>query len=190
MKYGSNLRFSGLTIVFVFAAVSLMTGNGWAQARKTNISCTADGSGNVTVSFSISGVGNGDLCVVSSGTYTANCACENGGGNCPSAVNKRSTAVPTETGQSFSSRNGQIRGSEVLTAPTETACTLSCPSGQDPILAEVIEPSPVSVSVFAQPFTQNGSKCTPDPNATPVRTGSCTPSPQAIIFNAGCAALF
>src|SRR5882672_11035833 len=84
----------------------LMAGNVWAQARKTNISCATDGSGNVTVNFKIGGVGNGDLCVISSGTYTANCACENGGGNCPSAENKQSTPTSAATGNVVSDRNG------------------------------------------------------------------------------------
>ena len=190
MKYSSP-KLLGLIAAAAFAATTLIASNGWAQARKTTITCSAESNGNIDVSFKISGVGNGDLCVTSSGTFTADCACQNGGGNCPSAANKRSTAVPTETGQSFSSRNGQIRGSEVLTAPTETACTLTCPSGQDPILAEVVEPSSVSVNVFAPgTFTTTDNTCTPDSEAAPVRSGSCTPSPAAIILNTNCAALF
>jgi hypothetical protein len=191
MKYYTSIKLPGLIAAAAFAVTALTAGNGWAQARKTTITCSTESNGNVNVSFKISGVGSGDLCVVSTGTFTADCACENGGGNCPSAANKRSQAVPTEAGQSFASRNGQISGAEVLTAPTETACNLTCPGGQTSILAELVEPSSVSVSVFAPgTFTQVGSTCTPDSGATPVRTGSCTPSPQAIIFNSGCAALF
>lgn len=183
-----NLRFK--TVLVVFAA-TLFAGNAWAQARKTTVSCTADSNGNVTVSFKVSGVGNGNLCVVSSGTFTANCACENNGGNCPSDAKKQSTAVEESTGQSFQSTNGQIRGTELLAAPNESACTLTCPSGQTPILAELLEPQPVTVNVFAPgDFTQNDSSCTPNLGATPVRTGSCSVSPQAIIFNQSCAALF
>jgi hypothetical protein len=190
MKYSSP-KLLGLIMAAAFAATTLIASNGWALARKTTISCTTESNGNVDVSFKSSGVGSGDLCVTSSGTYTADCACENGGGTCPSAANKRGTAVPTETGQSFSSRNGQISGSEVLTAPTETACTLTCPSGQDPILAEVVEPSPVSVDVFAPgTFTTTGNTCTPDSGAAPIRSGSCSPRPAALILNSGCAALF
>jgi hypothetical protein len=190
MNY-SGPKLLGLITAAAFAAITLIASNGWAQARKTTITCTTESNGNVDVSFKISGVGNGDLCVTSSGTYTANCACQNNGGNCPSAVNKRSQAVPTKTGQSFSSTNGQISGSEVLTAPTETACTLTCPGGQTSILAEVVEPSSVSVNVFAPgTFTQSDNTCTPDSGAAPIRSGSCTPSPAAIIFNSGCAALF
>ena len=180
--------FAALSLMFVIA---LIAGNAWAQARKTTITCSGESNGNIDVSFKISGVGNGDLCVVSSGTFTADCACQNGGGNCPSAVAKRSEAVPAETGQSFSSTNGQISGGEVVTAPGESACHLTCPGGQNSILAEVVEPSSVSVSVFAPgTFTQSDTTCTPDSGAAPVRSGSCTPSPAAIIFNSGCAALF
>ena|SRR5689334_10631235 len=169
----------------------LISGNAWAQARKTSISCSADAAGNVLVSFKISGVGNGDLCVVSSGTFTADCACENNGGNCPSAANKQSTAVAESTGQSFQATNGQIKGTETLDAPNESACTLTCPSGQSLLLAEVVEPKPITVNVFATgDFTQNGDTCTPNPGVTPVRMGSCTVRQEVIVFNRACAALF
>ncbi len=175
----------------LFAAI-LVAGNAWAQARKTSISCTSDANGDVTVSFKIGGVGNGDLCVVSAGTYTADCACENGGGNCPSANNKQSFSNPVGAGQSFASTNGQIVGSETLTAPGESSCSgLTCPGGQTTILAQLITPQPVSVEVFGPgTFTQSGGSCTPDNNATPVRSGSCTTKAQAIVFNRACAALF
>ncbi len=165
----------------LFAAI-LVAGNAWAQARKTSISCTSDASGDVT----------GDLCVVSAGTYTADCACENGGGNCPSANNKQSFSNPVGAGQSFASTNGQIVGSETLTAPGESSCSgLTCPGGQTTILAQLITPQPVSVEVFGPgTFTQSGGSCTPDDNATPVRSGSCTTKAQAIVFNRACAALF
>src|SRR6266404_220679 len=93
------LNRKSILSITLLAAI-LTAGNVWAQARKTSISCTSDSDGNVT------------LCVVSSGTYTANCACENGGGNCPSADNKQSSSEPVSNGQSFASTNGQISGSE------------------------------------------------------------------------------
>ena len=184
------LNRKSILSITLLAAI-LTAGNVWAQARKTSISCTSDSDGNVTVSFRISGVGNGNLCVVSSGTYTANCACENGGGNCPSADNKQSSSEPVSNGQSFASTNGQISGSETLTAPNESSCTLTCPGGQTPILAELIEPSPISVEVFGPgTFSTSGGNCSPNLGANPVRTGSCTPRPQSIIFNKNCATLF
>jgi hypothetical protein len=199
MKYSSP-KLLGLITAAAFAATTLIASNGWAQARKTTITCSTESNGNIGVSFKISGVGGGDLCVVSTGTFTADCGCENGGGTCPSAANKRATASPEEAGQSFASTNGQISGTETLTAPafspfpscSSTACnSLSCPGGQSPILAELVEPPSVSVSVFAPgTYTQSGNTCTPDSGATPVRTGSCTPSPQAIVCNTNCAALF
>jgi hypothetical protein len=183
-----KLRFKTVVVLIVGIFIAR---NAWAQARKTSVSCTADSSGNVTVSFKISGVGNGNLCVVSSGTFTADCACENGGGNCPSDAKKQSTAVSSSTGQAFASTNGQIKGTELLVAPNESACNLTCPSGQDPLLAELIEPQPVTVNVFAPgDFTQTGSTCTANDGATPVKTGSCSVHPQAIIFDQSCAALF
>src|SRR6266699_1679811 len=98
-----NLRLKGLLVVF---AITLIAGSAWAQARKTSVSCSVvDPGGDIGVKFKISGVGNGNLCVVSSGTFTADCACQNGGGNCPSAANKQSTAVAESTGQSFQSTN-------------------------------------------------------------------------------------
>lgn len=184
----SNLRFK---IAVALIAGIFIAGNAWAQARKTSVKCSADSNGNITVSFKISGVGNGNLCVVSSGTFTADCACENNGGNCPSSANKQSTPVAASTGQSFASTNGQISGTETLDAPTVSTCsTLNCP-GQTPILAAIVEPSSVTVNVFAPgDFTQTDSTCTPNQGATPVRTGSCSPSPQEIIFNTSCAELF
>jgi hypothetical protein len=182
----SNLRFK--TAVALIAGI-FMAGNAWAQARKTSISCSTDSSGDVIVNFKISGVGNGDLCVVSSGTFTADCACENNGGNCPSSANKQSTPVAESTGQSFQSTNGQIKGTETLDAPTGSTCSgLNCP-GQTPILAAVVEPSSVTVNVFAPgTFTTTDNTCTG--TGTPVVTGSCSVSPQEIIFNTSCAALF
>ncbi len=177
----------------LFAAI-LVAGNAWAQARKTSISCNSDSAGDVTVSFKISGVGNGNLCVVSAGTYGADCACKNGGGNCPSAANKQSTTDAVGAGQAFQSTNGQIVGSETLTAPGESVCTdlnFNCPGGQTLILAQLITPAPVSVQVFGPgDFTQSGNACTPNNNAIPVRSGTCTTKAQAIVFNRQCAALF
>ena len=179
-----NLRFK--TVVALIAGI-FIAGNAWAQARKTSLSCTADSNGNITVSFKISGVGNGNLCVVSSGTFTADCACENNGGNCPSSANKQSTPVAESTGQSFQSTNGQISGTELLAAPTGSACSsLNCP-GQTPILAEVVEPQPVTVQVF-DTFTTSDNTCTG--TGTPVKSGTCSVRPQAIVFNKTCAALF
>ncbi len=174
-RIGYLKRFTGVNRFFektkvvvptmLFAAI-LVAGNAWAQARKTSISCNSDSAGDVTVSFKISGVGNGNLCVVSAGTYGADCACKNGGGNCPSAANKQSTTDAVGAGQAFQSTNGQI-------------------------LAQLITPAPVSVQVFGPgDFTQSGNACTPNNNAIPVRSGTCTTKAQAIVFNRQCAALF
>jgi len=158
-----------------------------AQARKTSINCTADSSGNVTVNFLIKGVGNGNLCVISSGTFTANCACETNGGNCPNAANKRSVQTPATGSQIVEARNGQIRGSNILSAPNQSTCTsgLSCPSGQNSTLVSVQEPEQVSTCVFAPgDYTNSGSTCTANPGAQPVvPCGTCSPTPQTIPFS-------
>src|SRR5438309_1114620 len=116
-----NLKAKSLIVML---SATLVASSAWAQARKTSITCNSDANGNITTNFKISGVGSGNLCVVSSGTFTADCACQNSGGNCPSAANKQSSSAPEATGQSFQSTNGQISGSELLSAPNESACTL------------------------------------------------------------------
>jgi hypothetical protein len=191
-----NSKRQGIAVLVGFAALVLMMGNAWAQARRTTVTCSVDtdptspNAGDITVNFDISGVGNGNLCVVSTTQYTANCACQNNGGNCPSDAKKQTTTFPASAGQAFAARNGQISGTETLTAPSDASCAsvLSCPGSQDPILAE-LEVGRVNVGVF-EPGTYTGTNpCVPNTGATPIRTGSCRLS-EDIVLNESCADLF
>src|SRR5439155_25056434 len=123
----------------------VVAGNVWAQARKTTVGAGVNsigpGQGDVTISYIIKGVGNIDLCAVGAVTYTADCACRNPGGNCPSDAKKQAQDFPVENGEVVSPRNGQIRGTVNLKAPTDAACAVvlgSCPSPQKPILAKLL----------------------------------------------------
>jgi hypothetical protein len=96
-----------------------------------------DASGNLTVNFRETGLGNtGDPVDY---TATANgdalYACQNGGGNFPSDPKKQSATGPVSKSGTFpSGKNGNVTGSLVLNPP---ASTLNCPGGQHSVLANV-----------------------------------------------------
>ena len=192
MRKFFQLSFSLLALTLSVSVADLA----WAQARKTTVNCNVDSDGNVTVSHSISGVGNEDLCVVSSTTFVANCACQNNGGNCPTDAKKQTSPIPTQDSDVEEPRNGQIKGTQFLAAPGDGICDarLGCPNGQDGILAS-LGVGFVGVEVFAtftpitDPVTGDVIGCTP--SGDPVRSGACTPPPpQTFTFDPECAELF
>jgi hypothetical protein len=95
-----------------------------------------DASGNLTVSFKIAGLGkNVTLTIEATGDGTAVYACQNNGGNFPSDPKKQEVNGPVSASGEFTSgQNGQITGSLTLKPP---ASTLSCPPGQNEVLASV-----------------------------------------------------
>jgi len=194
-----SLKRQSMAVAVVLAALVLMVGNAWAQARKTVVSCSANSAtGDVTADYQIKGVGDENLCVVTSTTFTARCACRNNGGNCPSDVNKQALDIEVAEGDVAEPRNGQISttafggdsASQVLAAPTDADCAdaLDCPGGQTAILAEAVV-GVVTVTVFDDFDLADTTSCTGNPPAIrgPI---SCTPSPTVVTFDPDCAALF
>jgi hypothetical protein len=191
MHHSSKYQIDVMAVVL--AALVFMAGNTWAQARKTSVNCTVDDTGTIKVSYKVSGVGNEDLCVVSTTSFTANCACQNNGGNCPSDAKKQTTETPVAAGNIAEPRNGQINGTQTLTAPTDAACEaeLNCPgTHQDPILASY-DTGNVALQVYAQFNTlgQNGCTLACCGIGTPIRTGTCTTSDSETL-DEDCALLF
>ncbi len=199
-----SLKREGMVAMVVLAALVLMMGNAWAQARKTTVNATvsdAQGSeGDVIVNYTIKGVGNEDLCVVITVRFTANCACRNNGANCPSDAKKQTVDRPVMVGSVDEPRNGQINGSQPVPAPTDADCqeVLNCPgNNQTAILAELIVGSPITLQVFDQFVLTDTTTCTfvdndqnDIPDFPPIRVATITPSPSSFQFDEGCADLF
>lgn len=95
-----------------------------------------DSSGDLTVNFKLAGLGaNETITITATADATAVYACQNNGGNFPSDPKKQEVSGPVSASGDFTSgKNGQITDSLTLSPP---ASTLSCPPGQNLVLASV-----------------------------------------------------
>lgn len=96
-----------------------------------------DASGNLTVNFRETGLGNTPNPVNYTASADANAlyACQNNGGNFPSDPKKQAeTGRVFKSGSFLSGKNGSVSGSMTLNPPTST---LSCPGGQHTVLASI-----------------------------------------------------
>src|SRR4029450_5203351 len=107
-------------------------GPGEAQAafNVKDFSCTADPFG---VHVDVSGLGNTNLCVDGSVTFSLDCPCVGGGGNCPSDAKKQTVPVSSQAGQSVEPKNGRVNTTFTLPISiSDGLCTEpQCGSGQD-----------------------------------------------------------
>lgn len=94
-------------------------------------------SGTVQVCFKEAGLGsNQSITYVASANATATYVCQNAGGNCPNAANKRTVSGPVSSSGTFTSgRNGQITACLTINPPS--AGTFTCPSGQRLVVSSI-----------------------------------------------------
>lgn len=122
-----------LTIIAlaVAATCGLLANSTYAQnPHCIRTSASIDNAGNLVVNFKLAGFGSGQTVNVSVNTDAcATYACQNKGGNCPSAANKHTTQGPISGSTTVTTgRTGQARGSITLEPPSDSS--LSCPPGQ------------------------------------------------------------
>src|SRR5437763_373608 len=101
----------------VAAVCGLMAANAYAQnPHCIRTSSSIDNAGNLVVNFKLAGFGSGQTVNVSVNTDAcATYACQNKGGNCPSAANKHTTQGPISGSTVVTTgRTGQATGSITL----------------------------------------------------------------------------
>jgi hypothetical protein len=159
------------------AAICLAPGPAGAQGfNVVDFSCT---SGNTLgVNIDIRGLGNTDLCVVSSVSNALDCACVGGGSNCPTDANKQQSNTTTTAAEQVNSENGRVFTTlSVTPAPSSGQCTLSCPSGQRSTLIQY-----ESTATFKVCALNANDECTPTycDNKPLLASTSCGPIPVVV----------
>jgi hypothetical protein len=199
--YLSSIRTGliGVAAVLAIAGVGVaLPGDAWAQAgglpNFEGAACTISGS-TATTTFEFKGVGNENVCVVSSGEFTGTCACQSNSGQCPNAANKAGISQQVSANLVPEVKNGRIRSSiTVASTLNDQSCatleasspTFNCGSGQDPVLASRgLEGSEVTFEACLTTASV-GQPCTCPEGATTVveeTTLTCTGTaqPQTII---------
>lgn len=126
-----------VTTTAVLTSASLMAASAAvADAPKFHaVNSSVDSGGALVVSFDQRGLGGDNVDYTLTADAEATYACINGGGNNPSAANKRTFNAEVTAGGSFQVKNGRVQGT--LTAGPPSAGGFSCPSGQRLVLAGV-----------------------------------------------------
>lgn len=161
-------------------------GDAHAGFNVKNFSCSTTPFG---VNVDVSGLGNTDICVISTVDTSMNCACAGGGGNCSSDAKKNTSSTSSTSSTDLQPQNGRVRATVPVpssaTDDSQCAAALACPSGQTAKLV-----SDTSSADF-QLCTSNGaSPCSCGQQlAEPITCGptSATPFPGK---HGSCAALF
>jgi hypothetical protein len=131
------MRRIALLALLLMAAVPAATASADSPNFKSATATGPDGSGNLTVTFRETGLGNTGNPVAYTASADANAlyACQNNGGNFPTDPKKQSATGPVSKSGTFpSGKNGNVTGSLTLNPPPST---LSCPGGQHPVLASI-----------------------------------------------------
>jgi hypothetical protein len=199
--YLSSIRTGliGVAAVLAIAGVGVaLPGDAWAQAgglpNFEGATCRISGS-TATTTFEFKGVGNENVCVVSSGEFTGTCACQSNSGQCPNAANKAGISQQQTATLVPEVKNGRIRSSiTVASTLNDQSCatleasspTFNCGSGQDPVLAsrgledsEVTFEACLTTASVGQPCSCPAGATTVVPETTVPCTG--TAQPQTII---------
>ena len=193
-RTGLMAAIAGLAIA---AAVVTLPEDALAQGGLPNFegaTCRISGI-TATTSFEFKGVGNQNVCVVSTGEFTGTCACQSNSGNCPNAANKAGISQETSASLVPEVKNGRIRSSiDVASTLNDQSCatleasspTFNCGSGQDPVLAsrglassQVTFEACLTTASVRQPCTCPSTATTVVPETTLTCTG--TAQPQTII---------
>src|SRR5262249_37686997 len=86
-----------------------------------------NGEGQLVVTFTEAGLGNGNINYLLTGSATATYACVNRGGNQPQAPQFTNVTAGVSQGASFESKNGKVTGTITVDPPPSG---LNCPNGQ------------------------------------------------------------
>jgi hypothetical protein len=159
----TNARKNQLEIVMKkqIIALALVSSAGIASAAFFFSADASVGSnGALTVAWDERGLGNENVTYNLTGSGSGVYACINGGGNHPQASNKVGPSPINVTSAPIKVKNGRIVSS--LTVEPPSSGTLSCPSGQDPVL--------VCVSYSGLVLTDTTNQISITPTGTTSRT--------------------
>ncbi|MGJ7917144.1 hypothetical protein ACI48D_16935 [Massilia sp. LXY-6] len=157
---------------FLAAALFVSAGVVTAQAAFFYSATTSVNSrtGDLTVNWDERGLGNGGgpITYTLTGSASAVYACMTKSGNHPQATNKEGPSSFNVTSQPFDPKGGRVVGSLTVLAPANTS--LSCPSGQNLVLACVSYTNLVLTDTVNNSQVTLGTTSTP---VTPVKGVSC-----------------
>ncbi len=131
-KKGLGVILTTLVVLLVAISPALADSPHFISA-----SASINPSGSLTVNFKEAGLGdNALISYTASASATADYGCLNGGGKNPEATNKSTVDGPVSASGIFSSgKNGSISASLTINPPPNVS--LTCPSGQKLVLADV-----------------------------------------------------
>jgi hypothetical protein len=139
------MRRSIIVGAAVFLTLLMATTAFAANAHFVRADASVTGSGDLTASFKVAGLGDNETILVTlSADATAQYACFNKGGNHPSATNKETVSGPVSASGEFTSgKNGSVTASLTVGPPDKG--DFSCPNGQRLVLT-FVEYSNVSLT--------------------------------------------
>jgi hypothetical protein len=169
-------------LLLAAVAVTIAVAPSDARAQAINVVEFSCASGNtIGVNIDIRGLGNTDLCVVSTITENLDCACVGGGGNCPTDTKKQTTPTTNTSAQQVEPKNGRVFIQPFTPAnvtPTSSQCGLTCPSGQTPTLIQFEGSGNFKVCTVA-PGTCTTDSCNSNTIAT---AGPCGSTGEIVEF--------
>jgi hypothetical protein len=134
-----------------------------ARAQATNITTFQCASGGgAAVDIVASGLGNRDLCVISTLEETVSCACVGGGNNCPSDTKKQDTTETTVGATEVEAKNGSVRTTVTPDFADPSCGDLTCPSGQTATLIQTSALADFRVCSLAPGETCDTTTCPAD----------------------------
>ena len=177
----STLRL--VPVIAIAAAAMMAMAPTEARAQSFNVVDFSCAGAQPAVDIDIRGLGNTDICIISTITVDVDCACVGGGNNCPTDAKKQTTPMTMTTPQTLEPKNGRVF--TTLTPPFTAPTTCSgpvCGSGQT---AKVIEYSDsASFRVCPQPSTGcTAGTCSATAGTTLATAGVCGPS--TVVVDAG-----
>lgn len=163
-----------LRVLLVLAtAIAVPASHALAQSfNVVDFSCTTGNT--LGVHIDIRGLGNTNLCVVSTVNDSLDCACVGGGGNCPTDTKKQVTTITSASAEELQPKNGRVLTTvNVTPAPSSSQCQLSCPSGQTPTLIQFEASAGFTVCTLGANEACTTTACN---GKTPLDTVSCGPT--------------
>lgn len=166
-------------LLFVFALPMLLavaianpaTAAGSAHFIKNATGASLSGS-TLTVNFKEAGLASGSVeTITTSATAATTYECVNGGGNNPSASNKRSFQTTVSKSGTFTAdKNGNLVGTQTLSPPSASSLGFSCPPGQTTTFVSVVYSNiTISDATSGATFSVPGTFTFTNPNAPAIR---------------------
>jgi hypothetical protein len=176
----STLRFVPVIAVAAAAMIAMAPTDARAQANNVNIFECAD-SGGVAVRVDVTGLGNGDLCVVADITEEVDCACVGGGGNCTSDAKKETSVGTITAAQKVEAKNGRVDTTVTPTVPTPSCAAPQCGSGQTTTLIQFSAVGDFRVCTLGPGVTCSAANC-PENSANVIATADACGPANTIVF--------